>query len=178
MNRAAIDRREYPPSRIMDVARLQHGGQALGIGHGGEVAVVCGADPTRARGVGAKLACRIAAGYRVGCAFCQAVLESLAFAREAFPVEGGIVVRACARAMRGKHRLVALDEGHAVGRGIATGLAVFAARERLDGGRNRCETKSIASRSRSPSTANAGCTSKPSRPPGQGVSGPASPGLP
>ena len=36
--------------------------------------------------------------------------------------------------MRGKGRLVILDEGHAVGRGIAASLAVFAARERLDSG--------------------------------------------
>src|SRR5919201_394643 len=45
-----------------------------------------------------------------------------------------VVSGACAGAMRGKGRLVILDEGHAVGRGIATSLAIFAARERLDGG--------------------------------------------
>ena len=49
MHRAAIDRRQHAPGRIMDVGRLHVGRQALRIGHRGKIAVVGVADPARAR---------------------------------------------------------------------------------------------------------------------------------
>ncbi len=132
MNGAAVDRREHAPDGIVQVARLQHGGQSFRIGHGGEVAVVRRANPTRARCVWAKLARRIAAGHWIGRALRQAALEGLALARKAFAIESGIVVAARARAMRGKSRLVGVDKGHALARGIAA--ALLAARQRPDPG--------------------------------------------
>src|SRR5215472_15447021 len=100
------------------------------IGHGGEVAVVGRAYPTRARRIRAKLARGIAAGHRIRRALRQAALEGLALAGKAFAIESGIVIGARACAMRGKSRLVSVDEGHALGRGIAA--ALLAARERPD----------------------------------------------
>src|SRR5919204_467254 len=130
--RAAIDRREYSPDRIMQIARLQYGGQSLGIGHRGEVAVVGRADPARARSVGAKFVRRVAAGHRLRRALPQAGLEGLTLGRKTLPIEDGIFFAARARAMRGKSRLVRIHEGHAFGRRISTVAAVLAARERLD----------------------------------------------
>src|SRR5207302_4682484 len=95
-------------------------------------AVVRRANPTRARCVWAKLARCIAAGHWIGRALRQAALEGLALARKAFAIESGIVVAARARAMRGKSRLVRVDKGHALARGIAA--ALLAARQRPDPG--------------------------------------------
>src|SRR5262245_55666356 len=110
MNRAAIDRREYSPDRIMQVARLQNGGQSLGIGHRGEVAVVCRANPPRARRVGAKLVRRVAASHRLRRALPQAGLEGLTPTRKTFSIEHGVVFGARACAMRRKGRLVSIHE--------------------------------------------------------------------
>jgi hypothetical protein len=55
-------------------------------------------------------------------------------AGKAFAVEGRIIVGARAGAVGGKGRLMGVDEGHALGRGIATAPAVLAERERLDPG--------------------------------------------
>src|SRR2546430_9049608 len=67
-----------------------------------------------------------------GRALRQAALEGFALARKAFAIESGIVVAARARAMRGKSRLVRVDKGHALARGIAA--ALLAARQRPDPG--------------------------------------------
>ena len=56
--------------------------------------------------------------------------------------------------------------------GSRQGLPPSQSASALIPGRNFCETKSTIWRKRSSLAPNAGCTSKPSRPPGQGVSGP------
>ena len=99
--------------------------------------------------------------------------------REALAIERRIVDRTRADAVLGERRLVARrrrSSGRSRGRGTTCPASQRASA--LMPGRNRCATKSAVWRSRSPSAAKAGCTSKPSRPPGQGVSGPASAGLP
>src|SRR5215468_910725 len=85
----------------MQVARLQHGRQSLRIGHRGEVAIVCGADPTRARRVGTKFARRVTASHRFHRTLRETALKGLAFARKAFAIEGGIVRGARASAVGG-----------------------------------------------------------------------------
>ena len=56
MHRAAIDRAGRAPGRVMQVGRLEHRRDAFGISHGGEIAVIGGADPARARRIGAEIA--------------------------------------------------------------------------------------------------------------------------
>ena len=85
MNGAAIDRGEYAPDGVVQVARLQQGRQPFRVGHRREIAVVGRADPARARCIGAEFARRISAGHRVGRAFRQAALEGLALAAKSIP---------------------------------------------------------------------------------------------
>ena len=65
MHRAAIDRRQHAPGRVMDVGGLHRGGRPLRIGHRREVAVIGVADPARARQIGAVLAGAAAAQHRL-----------------------------------------------------------------------------------------------------------------
>src|SRR5262249_58615285 len=90
------------------------------------------ANPSRARGIRAERARRVAEGNRIGRALRQTALEGLALARKAFAIESGIVVGARARAVGSKSRLVGVHKGHALGRRVAAAPAVFAARQRPD----------------------------------------------
>ena len=132
MEGAAIDRRHRAPACIVDVGRLHGRRQPARIGHRGEVAVVGGADPARARRIGTELARPQRADQRAGRRLHRIGLEAVAFGREALAVELRILLRARADAVVGEFGLMGVDEGHAVGVGIGAFGAGLAARQRLD----------------------------------------------
>ena len=118
-------------------------GQALRIGHGGEVAVVGGAHPARARRIGpefARPAGRRPADRspprRIGVGSVSPSAEKQARSNS------GSCVRARADAVLRERRLMRVDEGHAVGRRIAAELAVAQRDSALIFGRNSLDTKS------------------------------------
>ena len=120
MHRAAIDRGQNSPGRVVDIGRLLRRRQALRIGHGREVAVIGVADPARARQIGAIFAGAAAAQHRLAGGGDDIGIEAVA----AWPksIAGRIPDRfARARKNRGlaKRGLMGVDEGHAVGARIA-----------------------------------------------------------
>ena len=124
MDGAAVDRGQHAPDRIVDAGRGRHAGKTLRIGHGGEVAVVRGAHPARPRRIGTVLAGRPAAGERIARRARRIGAEGVAGAREAGAVEFRILLRARADAVLRERGLMRVDEGHALGAGIAAELAV------------------------------------------------------
>lgn len=99
--RAAIDGlvKDSYACRVVDVAWLHRGWQALRVGHRREVAVVGVADPARARQIGAVFAGAAAAFERLVGRGDDVRHEAVAIGGEAIAVEFRIGRRACAEAM-------------------------------------------------------------------------------
>ena len=155
----------------MDVGSAAASRAALREGHGGEVAVVGGADPARARRIGAELArpaaSRPAARSRPTPGRARSFRPS---AEKHSRSNAGIVVGARAEPALANAGLMRVDEGHALGRRVAADGAALAARQRLEPRQERRSARNPSTcRSRAASAVNAGCTSRPSRPPGQGA---------
>ena len=115
----------------MDIGRLHRRWQALRIGHRREIAVICIADPARARQIGAVFPGAAAAEQRLIGRVDDIGIEAVAAGRETGAVEIGIAFRAGAKTVVGERRLMAIDESHAVAGGIAAQHAGLAQRERL-----------------------------------------------
>ena len=131
MHGAAIDRGENAPGRVVDIGGLARSRQPAGIGHRREVAVIGIADPARARQIGAIFAGAAAAQHRLAGRGDDVGIEAFALGRKARLVEFRIGWRARAETVAGEGRLMGIDEGHAVGGGIAAQYAGLAQRQRL-----------------------------------------------
>ena len=103
----------------MDVGGLAGRGQPLRIGHCREVAVVGVADPARARQIGAVFAGAATAQHRLAGRGDDIGIEAFALGRKTLAVEFRIGLRARAKTMTRECRLMGVDEGHAIGVGIA-----------------------------------------------------------
>src|SRR5882672_10750745 len=119
MHRAAIHRGKNAPGRIMDVGGLLGRRQPLWISHRREVAVVGIADPARARQIGTIFAGAAAAEHRLASCRDDIGIEAFALDRKTLPIEFRIVLPARAEAVICECRLMGIDEGHAIGGGIA-----------------------------------------------------------
>src|SRR5712692_8116218 len=97
VNGAAIDSGQNSPDGIVQIAGLQEDGEAFGIGHGGQVTVICRSYPSRTRGIRTELIGRIPARHRVRRGRGQAASKGFAVSPEAFSIEGWVVIgaRAC-----------------------------------------------------------------------------------
>src|ERR1700687_1720947 len=126
MPRAAIEGAQGAPGRIVNIAGLQRTREAFRIGHRREIAVIGGADPAAARGIGAELTRAAIAHKRIRRTHDQALLERGAVRRKALAVERGILLRVRAEAMVREGALMAIDERHAIARGIVAKDAALA----------------------------------------------------
>src|SRR5262245_47275566 len=110
MHGSAVDRAEYAPHGVVDVARLH--ARALRVGHCRKIAVVRRADPAHARGVGAELTWAAAAHEWRRRAFHRARSKTVAAGRETILVEIGIARRARTQAVPDKGVLMRIDKAH------------------------------------------------------------------
>ena len=156
----------------MNVAWPQRRGQRLRIRHGGEIAVVRGPDPARARGIGAEIAGATASRPADRRRRTGSVEKLSPLGEKHSRSNCGIVRGAGADAVIDEGRLMAVDEAHALGHRILADALAVAGRQRPQPGQEfrRHEADRLAPAGRDP-LANAGCTSKPSRPPGHGHRG-------
>ena len=116
----------------MQVGWLLRRRQAFRIGHRDEVAVVCGAQPARARRIGAELGDRTAAGERLGRALNRARRETLAVGGKTRPIELRILFGARADPMTCERLLMRVDERHAMSPRIGTARSARALYDRLE----------------------------------------------
>ena len=131
VDRTTVKRTDDAPHRVVDIARLEQCRQSLRVGHRGEVAVVGGADPARARRIGAVVRGAHVASERAVGRDGLVLLEAVAGLRETFPVERRIGIGAHAEAMFGESRLMGVDEAHTLARLVVAEDPGPAGRQRL-----------------------------------------------
>src|SRR3981081_2710255 len=112
MNGPAIHGCQNGPDRVMQIAGLQDERKAFRVRHSGHVAVISSAYPSRARGVGPKLAWRIAARHGICRRGGQAAAKAFALARKALPVERRILIGAHAGSVMLEGMLMRVDKNH------------------------------------------------------------------